>query len=156
MTENSEDVFVSAVPYLRSVVSPYEDGSPKLKNKVSMSLNDFIKKLTDKYINVKLTKSNLAAKIKVVERSESGRIKRLMIDTEIVNGRDLRTIFNLNSTNFKINVHMKTEIVEIETIGNGHGVGMSQWGAQGMAERGSTYDEILKHYYTGVEIDKMD
>jgi len=121
-----------------------------------MSLNEFIKKLTDKYINVKLTKSNLAAKIKVVERSESGRIKRLMIDTEIVNGRDLRTIFNLNSTNFKINVHMKTEIVEIETIGNGHGVGMSQWGAQGMAERGSTYDEILKHYYTGVQIDKMD
>ena len=61
-------------------------------------------------------------------------------------------MFELNSTNFKITYNPKTNLVDIETIGYGHGVGMSQWGANGMAKNGKDYEAILKHYYTGVEI----
>lgn len=152
MTEDSEDVFASALPYLRSVLSPYEEGAPKFRDVASMTVNEFITKLEKKYPNVKLTEKNLQEKIKLIERSDSGRIKKVMVDNEIVSGRDLRELFNLNSTNFKITINPRTEIVDIQTVGYGHGVGMSQWGANGMAQKGSNYKEILKHYYTGVQI----
>lgn len=77
-----------------------------------------------------------------------------MIDGHVVEGREIRELFNLNSTNFKITYNPKAEIVDIETTGYGHGVGMSQWGANGMAKKGSDYIEIIKHYYTGVEIEQ--
>ncbi|EOD00719.1 stage II sporulation protein D [Caldisalinibacter kiritimatiensis] len=150
MTEDSEKVFLSKVPYLRSVVSPYEKGAPKLKSSVTMTVDEFIQKIESKYNNIKLTKSTLPNKIQLIERSKSGRITKLRIDNTIVTGREIRELFKLNSTNFKITI--RGNELKINTIGNGHGVGMSQWGANGMAKNGSTYDEILKHYYTGVEL----
>jgi stage II sporulation protein D len=153
-TEDSEEVFSSEVPYLRSVKSPYEDGAPRLRGTVKMTVDEFIKKLESRYPNIKLTKESLPNKVKLVERTESGRIKAIKIDTEIVTGREMRELFNLNSTNFKITV--RGDELEIETVGYGHGVGMSQWGANGMAEHGSDYKEILTHYYTGVEIKRID
>ncbi|SHH78630.1 stage II sporulation protein D [Caloranaerobacter azorensis DSM 13643] len=154
MTEDSEAVFASKLPYLRSVPSPYEDGAPKLREVVKMTVDEFISKIKSKYPNVKLTKNNLQQKIKLIERSHSGRVMKIMIDGKIVSGREIRGLFNLNSTNFKIMLR-KNGSIEIETVGYGHGVGMSQWGANGMAKKGSTFKEILKHYYTGVEIKKI-
>ena len=152
MTENSEDVFVAAFPYLRGVESPYEEGTPRFSAVKTMNVNDFIATLKSKYPSVSLSKGNLSSKIKA-ERTESGRVKRIKVDTLMLTGRDIRTLFGLNSTNF--NISLKGDKLEIATKGNGHGVGMSQWGAQGMAEHGSEYTEILKHYYQGVELDKI-
>lgn len=149
-TENSEDVFQSAVPYLRSVDSPYELEAPKLHGSVNISIDDFITKLNDAYGKLSLTANNLKDKIILNDISEGGKVKTVKIDSIVVSGRDIRTLFNLNSTNFKF-VQSGNEI-EILTTGYGHGVGMSQWGANGMAENGSNYIEILKHYYTGIEI----
>ena len=154
MTEDSEDVFVTAKPYLRSVESPYEEDAPKFKDSMTMPFNDFVKKIKSKYPSTNITKSNITQMIKVAEKSETGRIKKLVIGNEIVSGRDFRSLFNLNSTNFKIN--LIGDKIQIETTGNGHGVGMSQWGANGMAKNGSSYEEILKHYYTGVEIENIE
>lgn len=153
MTENSEDVFVSAVPYMRAVVSPYEEDSPRFYGSKTIKVTEFIDKIKSKYPNVNLTQSNLAEKIKLMEKSQGGRVIKLMIDNEVVSGREIRSLFGLYSTNFEIT--QKGDVIEIKTIGNGHGVGMSQWGAHGMGENGSSYDEILKHYYTGVEIEKL-
>ncbi len=153
MTENSEDVFVSAVPYLRAVSSPYEDGAPRLKALVKISVQEFIQKIRGEYPNVNITKENLSQKVKLINKSEGGRVKQLMIDNEVVSGRDIRRIFSLNSTNFEI--VMRGDVMEITTIGYGHGVGMSQWGANGMGNNGSSYKEILYHYYTGVKIMKL-
>jgi stage II sporulation protein D len=100
-----------------------------------------------------ITESNLADKIVLGEVSEGGKIKTLIIDNTEISGRDMRALFNLNSTNFSF-IQSGNEI-EILTTGYGHGVGMSQWGAEGMANRGYNYKEILKHYYTGVEIVSM-
>ncbi len=90
-----------------------------------------------------------------MKKTSSGRIKKLAIDDNIINGREIRDIFSLNSTNFKITYDKSLNLIEIETYGYGHGVGMSQWGANGMAKNGKSYEEILKHYYTGVNIKKM-
>ncbi len=152
MTEDALDVFQVDRPYLKSVVSPYEEEAPKYKSLVTLTGDEFVKKLLMKYPGSNITKDNLGEKIKLVEKTQSGRIKKLAIDGTVVNGREIRDLFELNSTNFTITYNPKTNIVDIETIGYGHGVGMSQWGANGMAKKGSDYEEILKHFYTGVEI----
>ena len=148
-TEASEAVFASAQPYLKSVDSPDEE-SPKYQESVKMTLDEFINKIKTKYPNAKLTKANIKDKVRIAESSETGRIKKVLIDDKTISGSAFRQMFALNSTNFKIN--LIDDDIEIQTLGYGHGVGMSQWGANGMAKADKNYKEILKHYYTGVEI----
>lgn len=152
-TENSEDVFSAVVPYLRSVESPYEGEAPKLNGSVKVTVNDFISKIESVYGDMDITESNLDEKIVLGEVSEGGKIKTIIIDNTEISGREIRSLFNLNSTNFSF-IQSDNEI-EILTTGYGHGVGMSQWGADGMADEGYNYKEILKHYYTDVEIVSM-
>ena len=152
-TENSEDVFSAAVPYLRSVESPYEGESPRLNSSVKITTSEFIDKIESVYGEMNMTESNLDEKIVLGEVSEGGKIKTLIIDNTEISGRDMRALFNLNSTNFSF-IQSGSEI-EILTTGYGHGVGMSQWGAEGMANKGYNYKEILKHYYTGIKIVNM-
>lgn len=154
MTEDSVDVFAIERPYLKAVPSPFEEDAPKFKSLVTMTVDEFIQKIQEKFAGTNITKDNVHEKIKLVERTDSGRIKKVMVDGTVVEGREIRELFELNSTNFKILLDPKSNIVEIETIGYGHGVGMSQWGANGLAKNGKDYEEILKHYYTGVKIEK--
>lgn len=152
-TENSEDVFSTAVPYLRSVESPYETEAPKLHDSIKITVDEFISKLEAVYGDLSITKDNLDEKIKLGEVSEGGKIKYITIDDNQITGREMRSIFNLNSANF--NFIQTGDEIEILTTGYGHGVGMSQWGAEGMAGEGYNYKEILKHYFTDVEIVSM-
>ncbi|MCT4607190.1 MAG: stage II sporulation protein D [Marinisporobacter sp.] len=152
-TENSEDVFAAWVPYLRSVESPYEDRAPHLQDEQSIIASDFIKKIKSKYKDATISPSNIHS-LKILERSEGGRVLKLKAGNKIVTGREVRELLGLRSANFKIAI--EGENIKFITNGYGHGVGMSQWGANGMAERGHTFDEILKHYYLGVEISKMN
>lgn len=149
-TENSEDVFSTAVPYLRSVESPYETEAPKLHSSVKITVDEFINKLESAHGDLNISKDNLDEKIKLGELSEGGKIKTIFVDNTEITGREIRSIFNLNSTNFSF-IQSGNDL-EIITTGYGHGVGMSQWGAEGMADQGYTYLEILKHYFTGVKI----
>lgn len=152
MTEDAVNVFAEDKPYLKSVVSLYEEGAPRLKDIVTMTGNEFVEKLNQKYPGANLSIDNIAEKVKLVEKTESGRVKKISINGTVVRGSEIRELLDLNSTNFKIYYNPRTNIVDIETIGYGHGVGMSQWGANGMAKKGKNYEEILKHYYTGVEL----
>ncbi|KNF09705.1 stage II sporulation protein D [Gottschalkia purinilytica] len=151
-TEASEEVFAAAHPYLKSVTSPYEEEAPKFKSVITMTFEEFIKKIKGKYPKVNITKENVTEKIKVSEKTSTGRIKKLVIDGNTIDGTVFRNLFGLNSTNFKIN--LSKDNIKIQTLGYGHGVGMSQWGANGMGKNGKNYKEILKHYYTGVDIKK--
>jgi stage II sporulation protein D len=81
-------------------------------------------------------------------------VKSIKVGNKTLEGTDVRTILNLNSANFTIEFS-KTNVA-INVLGNGHGVGMSQWGADVMAASGKKYDEILKHYYQGIEICKIE
>jgi stage II sporulation protein D len=152
-TEDAKDVFSIDVPYLKSEESKGEEIAPKYKTTLEIPINEFINKINTKYTNANVRKNDLASLIKIQSYTESGSIKEIKIGNEIIKGTEFRELFNLNSTNLKIN--FEKNIVKINCMGYGHGVGMSQWGANVMAKKGSTYDEILKHYYKGVEIQKI-
>lgn len=152
-TENSEDVFASALPYLRSVSSPYEERSPVLVDQLSINISQFIDTLNQKQAELGLKADSLGSQISILERTNGGSVRRIKIGNGEFTGREIREIFGLRSANFEFEIR-DGEICFI-TRGYGHGVGMSQWGANGMAERGHSYEEILKHYYFGVTLSKL-
>lgn len=155
-TENCEDVWEGvAVPYLRSVTSNGENAASDFKVTLSMPANDFTTALKKKYPDIKLNDKNILSKIKILAYTSGGRVKTIKIGDITMKGTEFRTLFNLRSANFKIESSGKDNL-KITTIGYGHGVGMSQWGANWLAKRGGTYDEILKYYYTGVDIISID
>lgn len=88
-----------------------------------------------------------------IERDESNRIKTIVINNKKYSGNDLRKLLSLRSTDFIITV--LEEKIEITTNGYGHGVGMSQYGANNMAQKNYTYKEILLHYYQKSEISNI-
>jgi len=150
VTENSEDVWVNKVPYLRSVLSQYEDHSPKLVSTKQISIDDFISGMKSLDNTIKLDKKSLETQIEILERSSGGKIQKIRVGNRYFTGRDIREQFGLNSANFTVDVDKNN--ITFVVVGYGHGIGMSQYGADGMAKHGATYQEIIKHYYTGVEI----
>lgn len=145
-TENSEEVFVSALPYLRSVDSSWDaEVSPVFSESNTFSLKDFYNKLNLTYSN------NLS--IDVLQTTSTGRIKKIKINGTTFNGTTVAAKLGIRSDYFNINRNNDTVLVT--TKGYGHGVGMSQYGAEAMAKKGYTYDKILKHYYKDVDIKKI-
>jgi len=144
-TENSEDVFVSAVPYLRSVPSPWDNISPAFSNSTDYSVEEFCRLLK--------IQNSQTIQTTILETTAAGRIKKIKINEKTFTGKEVASLLRLKSSFFTITVDKNK--VYISTKGYGHGVGMSQYGAQGMAQAGYTYDEILTYYYTGVEIKKI-
>ncbi len=149
-TENSADVWGGEISYLVSVESVGDESSPKFYNEKQMSVLEFsdivLKKYPDADINKPLFEN--------VKRSEAGGIINADVLGITMKGTELRTLFDLKSTNVEFiengdNVLMKTK-------GYGHGVGMSQYGADYMARQGKNYTEILAHYYTGTKLEKTD
>lgn len=152
-TENSKDIFSSQMPYLRSVVSPNEETAPKFTSRVSFTKDEFVKKFSESQYNIKLDKNKLPSQIQILERTEGGSVRTIKVGGKSLTGMDVRKLLGLNSANFTIEFGNKDVIFNV--IGYGHGVGMSQWGANAMAKEGKKFDEILKHYYQGVEIDSI-
>ena len=145
-TEDSSLVFNLELPYLKSVESSWDQETSSVFNSsTSISLQEFYEKLGLKY-QKKLT-------VEILERSDTNRFLKLKINNQEFSGRTLYEKLGLRSTDFEI--IQNNSNVEIKTKGYGHGVGMSQYGAQGMALKGYKYDEILKHYYTGTKINKI-
>jgi len=144
-TENSEEIFSSSKPYLKSVTSMWDKNvSPVFTTNFNFNKSDFLKKL-------KLKESDKII-ISVLSTTSTGRIKKISINGNIFTGSEVQTLLGLRSNYFSIEVKDK---IYITCKGYGHGVGMSQYGAHGMAKEGYKYDEILKHYYSGTEIKKI-
>lgn len=152
-TEDAEDVFSFGVPYLKSTESKGEEVAPKYKSEVKIEINTFIDTINNTFKESNLLKNNLEKSIKILSYTKSGSVKELQVGGVNIKGTEFRKLFNLNSTNFTI--HITADNVVINCTGYGHGVGMSQWGANAMAKSGAKYDEILKHYYSGVDIEKL-
>lgn len=142
-TENSEEIFSAEVPYLRSVESEWDKNtSPVFNDQKSFSIDEF-------YNLLGIQKSE-ELNINVISKSSTGRILKLSINGVQMKGSDVVTKLKIRSNDFEIK--KEENIIKIITTGYGHGVGMSQYGALGMANEGYTYQEILKHYYKGVNI----
>lgn len=153
-TENSIDVFSNQEPYLRSVVSPNEEEAPKFVAKTSFTLDAFIDKFYKSSYKIKLDKTKLNTQLKIINRTEGGSVKTMQVGSKTLKGTEIRSVLGLNSANFTFTIS-KTSIT-FTTLGNGHGVGMSQWGANELGKRGSKFDEILEHYYQGTDIKRID
>lgn len=153
-TENSEEVFSSSEPYLKSVDSPGETNALKYKTTISISNKDIIYKLNRSLPSSGLVLSKLRNQVSIESRSSAGGVKEIKVGGITISGQQFRRILGLNSANFTIKFNLKN--TSIVCLGYGHDVGMSQWGANVMAKSGKKYDQILKHYYSGTGIEKLD
>jgi len=151
-TENAEDVWIGdGVPYLKSVTSSGEEACSEYKCEVLVKIEDFVGIVKKQYPDIKLNEKNILDDIKILDYTDSERVKSIKIGSVELKGTEFRKLFSLRSTNFKIEKG-NDDSIKITTLGNGHGVGMSQWGANYLAKNGGTYEEILKYYYSGVEL----
>lgn len=149
-TENSKDVFSTQYPYLVSVDSPYEENSPKYSTTYSIKKSKFIKYIKNIYPQINISLDKLDKEVSIIGRTSGGCVKIIEVGNVKISGTDMRKILNLNSANFTIDYN--NDEMNFTVKGYGHGVGMSQWGAEGMAKKGYKYYDILFHYFKGTDI----
>ena len=147
-TESASDVWGGKVAYLQSVDSPGEELSPKFLDEKQMPISEYCAKILENYPEADTN----APFFEIESRSNAGGVISVRVCGVSMKGTEFRKVFGLRSTNIEFS--QTGENVIIKTKGNGHGVGMSQYGANYMAKQGSDYQEILTHYYTGVELKK--
>lgn len=155
MTEDSKNIWGKDYPYLRQVKSPFDKDAPNF----SWTLN-----ISPRSVEAALNSAGYSAtdvqEITSLHRTNSGRVTKLKVrhdkgDIEI-SGEDLRKALGYDK--------LKSAMFTLEVIdglfvfsgkGSGHGVGLSQWGAKGMAEKGYGYADILGHFYPGTRIERL-
>ena len=142
----------SGYPYLQSVSTSGEDAYSQYSSEAEFTEADFVEKIKEVHSDFEI---NFKEKdcIKIEEYTEGNRVKTIKIGNLELSGVEVRNIFGLRSANFKVT--WKEGKIKFEVIGYGHGVGMSQTGADSLAKEGKNYEEIIHHYYTGVEIVDM-
>ncbi len=151
-TENAKDVWGGDVAYLVSVKSEGDELSPKFDGEVSISKDEFKNKIMSVYPEANWTDES--EPVESIARSDAGGIITLTTGGVKLKGSELRELFSLRSTNIEFSYDENNVIMS--TKGNGHGVGMSQYGANYLASTGMGYEAILKTYYTGVEVVRYD
>ena len=144
-----------SIPYLKSVESVENSNYQWNKSSVCVKYDDFENKIKEN-VNSRYSLNNRGNEdvIKINEYTTSGRVKNVKIGDDIVSAEKLRTIFGLRSTNFTLDI--EPDDIKFNVIGNGHGIGMSQVGANYYASIGYSFTDIIKHYYTGVDVIKID
>lgn len=154
-TENVEDVWAgTAQPYLRGVESLGEETSSEYKNVVLLEQKDMIKTLKEFNPKIELNDEDILSNIEIQKYSSGDRVIDMKIGNISMKGTEFRKLFQLKSTNFKI-AELPNEIIAITTLGYGHGAGMSQCGANYLAQKGTNSIDILKYYYKGVELTEL-
>ena len=138
-TESAQAVWGSSVPYLLSVDSPGEEDADSFESRMELSRAELMERLEIP-----------DTEIREITYTEGGGVETMTIGGRSFSGVELRQRLGLRSTNFQIDISGDTVTVDVK--GFGHRVGMSQYGAKAMAERGQSYREILAWYYTGAEL----
>lgn len=148
-TESAYGYSGNNVPYLQSVASISDQASPKFTAEQEWTLAQWNKLWPVQWQASDFNRIQLFY-------NDSGRVDRLQLGNNVWTGREVRTILGIPSTDFTINYNNTTRKVHVKTQGYGHGVGMSQYGAEAMANEGKTAAEILHYYYQDIEIKKID
>lgn len=143
-TESSLDVFGNYYPYLISVSSEYDKNASSYLRTINMPLDTISNKLG---LNL-----NNDSVISILSYTDEGNIKEININGNNFSGKKVRELLGLRSADFDISISDNN--ANITTRGYGHGVGMSQYGANGMANAGYSYKDILSHYYPGTTLTK--
>ena len=141
------------LPYLQVVETSGENEYSQYSSQVEFTQEELINKLKEKYSDITIDFNN-QDDIKILEYTDSGRVKTIKFGNHNISGTEARTILGLKSTNFSI--VRENEKIKFDVKGYGHGVGMSQTGADSMAKQGKNCEEIIKHFYVGVEIKNIN
>lgn len=141
-TEDAINVWGNRVPYLKTVTSPWDTSATSYLRNTSIGF--------DVISNTLKIDFNSSSTIDVISRDESNRILKVRFNDKEYSGVEIRNLLGLRSADFDAEISLNG--VNFTTRGYGHGVGMSQYGANGMANSGYSYEQILKYYYSGVQI----
>lgn len=152
MTESSENVWGKSLPYIKSVESKVDEKAPNFCVEVSFEKNEFERKIK-KAIKGAEKVNNIYDSFKITKRSSAGYVLEASFENIKAKGSEIRTSLGLRSTDFEIK-RADNKII-FTTKGYGHGAGMSQYGAEFMAQEGKSYKEILAHYYSETQINKI-
>lgn len=152
-TENVEDVYAEQRAYLRGVPSTAEVGSARPSGQKAFTRQAFCTLVNEKWSSAALSPGRLEEQVEILSLTGGGRVKSVRLGNTAATGRAIRSLLGLDSTLFS--VALNENEIQFFTKGYGHGVGMSQSGAQAMALGGRSYEEILLYYYTGVSLSKL-
>ncbi len=136
-------------PYLQVVETAGEEEYSQYSSEAEFSKKDFISKIKEKYSDFSINWDEKDS-IKIIEYTDGGRARTVKVGNKNLSGVEIRSIFGLKSANFECKI--ENDKVKFNVIGYGHGVGMSQTGADAMAKAGSSYKEIIEHFYSGIQI----
>lgn len=137
-------------PYLQSVETSGEDAYTQYSSEVILTQEELLNKLKEKYSDISIDFSN-DDDIKVLEYTEGNRVKTIKFGNHEVSGVEVRSLLGLRSANFEV-IKQDGDSIKFSVKGYGHGVGMSQTGADSLAKQGKNADEIVKHFYKDIEI----
>lgn len=161
-TENAGEVWGREVPYLRGVECKWEEDNPKNRTEIKLALTEVLRLIEAKAPKAGRPQAGgtgllpAAAKppaITVLSQTAAGRLKEVKVGDRVLSGSDFRSALGLSST--LVSWYIAGDTVYFKTQGKGHGVGLCQYGADGMAKAGKNYREILAHYYSGAVIKKL-
>lgn len=149
-TETAQNFSGNAIPYLQSVESPGEDNvAAEVERRVEIPIKKWNEALGSEW------KADRFKSLQLV-RNQTGRVQKAISTDFEMSGREMREVLGIASTDFDIAYDITNSIVIITTKGYGHGVGMSQYGAEAFAQKGWTAENILTYYYSGTTIKKFE
>lgn len=153
VTRSALEVWGQDIPYLQKVESLEDINASTYLHQYALSYDEVKKKANTFDDQIVLT-DELSNDIQIIERNKEGYVLKIQVGNKIYSGEEFRKIFGLASSNFSILFNEKK--VEVVCRGYGHGVGLSQYGAESMAKAGLTYDQILLHFYTSIELTTIE
>ena len=136
-------------PYLQAVTTSGEEGYSQYSSSVILNQQELLEKLKVKYKDIQINFENLED-IKVIEYTQGNRVKTIKFGNKNISGVEIRTLLGLKSANFQIKKEGQNYVFYV--LGYGHGVGMSQTGADSLAKQGYDFKYIIHHFYKGVSI----
>lgn len=150
ITETANNVWGGAnFPYLQCVETAGEEGYSGYNSEVEFSREELINKLKSKHNDVEINFDEENC-IQITEYTESKRVRTIKFGNIQIAGTEARSLLGLKSTNFSFEIN--GDKIKFIVIGYGHGVGMSQTGADSMAKSGSSCEDIIRHFYSGIEV----
>ncbi len=150
-TEDAAAVWGNALPYLQPVPDPYGQAAPRYTEQVSLGGAEVMRMLG--LPSTALAHGTGVPRVTILDRTPGKRVARVQVGGVTFSGTDVRKRLGLRSTDFDIET--AGDKLLITTRGYGHGLGLSQWGANGMAQNGYEYQKILIHYYRGVRLERI-
>ncbi len=149
-TRNAKEAWGVDIPYLVSVQSKQDVTSINYLKIKELPLSELTEALTRQYPDLSLTEDTLFQEVNVAERDSTGYVTKMDLGSLTISGEEFAKVLGLNSNNFYIEDYSgKARII---CTGVGHGLGLSQYGANAMANEGYSYSQILTHYYTGIKL----